>query len=162
MPIILGTFVKGQPDAQIMLNDNFAAVSEAFDELDTGGGEPEERLIPDGGTKGQSLVKSSGSDYDAGWASIGVAKPFSISSNLWAASTAYPDYPFQATIPVPGAVAGNGCRVDAYFDRTSRISALEAQVDDLGDTGNNTATFYAVTQPDISLTGLYTLHVSEV
>jgi len=49
-----------------MTNEQEARILEAIDDASGGGGTG--HGIPDGGTTGQVLTKSSGSDYDADWA----------------------------------------------------------------------------------------------
>ncbi|MDR2908673.1 MAG: hypothetical protein LBU86_02160, partial [Oscillospiraceae bacterium] len=41
------------------------------------------------------------------------ATSFSIPTASWSPSTTYPDYPYEATISVPGALPGNNCLVIA-------------------------------------------------
>ena len=81
------------------------------------------------------------------------AHPFTIPLSAWEESTAHEGYAYEAALSIIGIVPGD--LVQAFFDRASRDAAVEAGVDDLGDTIADAVMFYAEAAPEIALTGQY-------
>lgn len=72
---------------------------------------PIERAIPSGGSSGQILAKSSGTDYDVGWVnrptSGGTSFAYGISSDEWALSLVDSRYQILDTVTMPEADSQN-------------------------------------------------------
>ena len=78
--------------------------------------------------------------------------PFTVPTNLWTASVTYPEYPFEAAVPVAGITSSSDAII--IFDAASVIAANNAQVLSGGMTLTDAVKIFAVEAPSAALTGV--------
>jgi len=110
-----------------------------------------------GGTRSISVSDLGNTDPGGGGVVIGGTHPipFTILSSAWQASVTYSEYPFQATLSVPGLVVADLIRAD--FDLASIIAGAPFGLAPAGATIIDGAVFYAKNTPSVNLTGMYTV-----
>ena len=115
--------------------------------------------VPAGGTAGQALVKTSGTDYATGWADVSKEVSATFASGSWTGASA----PYSQAVTVAGVTTtGKPPIIDVVLSDTYATAMLELNAYNLvykfKVTADNTITAYAISAP----TQAFDIHVKLV